>query len=95
MSSWVPPIRCTLNMDENGHVKLVKSICQLDIHHDKKTGKDILDRQRCAAKFNRMASEKPITVSLSFVESLKRKVEATDPCLNLYRDTIDKENPRT
>ncbi len=81
-----------MNMDENGTVgKLVKSICQLYIHHDKKTGKDILDRQRCAAAFNRMASAQPITVSSSFVQNLKRKMDVTDPCLKLYHETIDKK----
>jgi hypothetical protein len=84
--------KCTLNMDENGTVgRLVKSLCQLYIHHDKKTSKDMLDRQKCAAVFNRMASAEPITVSLRFVENLKRKVDVTDPCLKLYHDTIDKK----
>ena len=84
--------KCTLNMDENGTLsRLVKSVCQLYNHHDKKTGKDILDRQKCAAVFNRMASAEPITVSSSFVENLNRKVDATDPCLKLYHDTIDKK----
>ena len=84
--------KCTLNMDESGTVgKLVKSICQLYVHHDKKTGKDILDRQKCAAAFNRMASAEPITVSLSYVENLKRRIDATDPCLKLYHETIDKK----
>lgn len=79
-------------MDENGTVgKLVKSICRLYIHHDKKTGKDILDRQKCAAVFNRMASAQPITVSSSFVQNLKRKMDVTDPCLKLYHETIDKK----